>query len=53
MNLLIERNVPELQKGDKETSLQLNHLDSKLNGAVNDAETSTTKNIDRFKKNLK
>jgi dynein heavy chain, axonemal len=43
----------ELQKTDKEAILQLNRLESKLNSAVNDAEASTTKNIDRFKKNLK
>jgi predicted amino acid-binding ACT domain protein len=48
--LLIEANIPDLNKETKELSQQINQLESQLNVAINDAETNASKNIDRFKK---
>lgn len=52
-NALAESKVEEIKKDDTELAVVLNSLESSINVAINEAETSTAKNIDRFKKSLK
>lgn len=53
VKLLIERNVEDLGKEQKDLAHEIVSMENSLNVAINDAETSTAKNIDRFKKHLK
>lgn len=50
---LSDNNVEEIKKEDRELAVSLNQLESTITVSINDAETSTAKNIDRFKKSLK
>ena len=45
-----EQGVEDIKKEDKELAIQLNQLEGSLNVSINEAENSTAKNIDRFKK---
>lgn len=50
---LSDNNVEEIKKEDRELAVALNQLESTITVSINEAETSTAKNIDRFKKSLK
>ncbi|KAL4470156.1 hypothetical protein ABPG72_009081 [Tetrahymena utriculariae] len=52
LGLLKSKQVQELQKADTDLLLKLNDLDSKLNTALNNAETQTTQDIDKQKLKL-
>lgn len=53
LGLLVECQIPNIKKEDKDLAQELNYLESSLNVALSEADNNTAKNIERFKKTLK